>query len=223
MTNQEATVNTITDSTSGTNCSDSRTTIRTGSVAAGGTGGGIARSTGISDGNGGGSSSGTHGNSLSVAGGGAGGASRGIGGGSGTSTGGGVGSVASGGNGGEKAARGSASGCGGGDIGGDTIGGDTCSFEEDDFPCLVPEAAPPRAVWRGHRGSVARISSCSQPPCFFTLGEVIKASEYNWLGGLSGKQIDRLRASWMPLSEDLGYVKCVIECRPPLKPKRRSS
>ncbi|CAM9548853.1 unnamed protein product, partial [Scytosiphon promiscuus] len=43
--------------------------------------------------------------------------------------------------------------------------------EEDDCSWRVPDAAEPKAVWQGHAGSVSRIGSCSQPPCFFTLGE----------------------------------------------------
>lgn len=186
-TNQEATVNTITDSTGDTSCMDSCTTTRTGSVPHGGTdpsprttGGGIGSRTGRSDGNGAVSSSGATGNSPSIAGSGAGSASGGIGG-SGSRTGGGIGSVASGENDGKSAAGGSISGCGGDDGGVDTVGGNTCSFEEEDgVPCLIPETAPPRAVWKGHSGPVARIGSCSQPPCFFTLGEVINAFEYFW-------------------------------------------
>ncbi|CAM9670037.1 unnamed protein product [Ectocarpus fasciculatus] len=50
--------------------------------------------------------------------------------------------------------------------------GDT-SFGDDDEDCSwrVPEASAPKAVWQGHSGAVSRIGSCSQPPCFFTLGE----------------------------------------------------
>ena len=58
----------------------------------------------------------------------------------------------------------------GGGVGGDISFDD--GDEEEDWSWLVPEAGPPRAVWQGHRGPVAKIGSCSQPPCFFTLGEV---------------------------------------------------
>lgn len=60
-----------------------------------------------------------------------------------------------------------------------TSGGGVINFqdcEEDDEDCswLVPEVAAPKVVWQGHLGPVARISSCSHTPCFFTLGEVEK-------------------------------------------------
>ncbi|CBJ25790.1 conserved unknown protein [Ectocarpus siliculosus] len=50
--------------------------------------------------------------------------------------------------------------------------GEAC-FGDDDEDCSwrVPEASAPKAVWQGHSGAVSRIGSCSQPPCFFTLGE----------------------------------------------------
>lgn len=48
----------------------------------------------------------------------------------------------------------------------------TFDDEEEDCSWRVPDAAEPKAVWQGHAGSVSRIGSCSQPPCFFTLGEV---------------------------------------------------
>lgn len=44
--------------------------------------------------------------------------------------------------------------------------------EEEDSTWCIPEVAAPKAVWEGHIGPVARIGSCSQPPCFFSLGEV---------------------------------------------------
>lgn len=48
--------------------------------------------------------------------------------------------------------------------------------EEEDCSWRVPDAAEPRAVWQGHAGAVSMIGSCSQPPCFFTLGEVRPAA-----------------------------------------------
>ena len=55
-----------------------------------------------------------------------------------------------------------------------TGGVNMCSFEEEeeDNSRLFPDAGEPSALWRGHTGPVARIGSCSQPPCFFSLGEV---------------------------------------------------
>ncbi|CAM9618439.1 unnamed protein product [Ectocarpus sp. 12 AP-2014] len=59
-----------------------------------------------------------------------------------------------------------------GATGGSGLIGDAC-FGDDDEDCSwrVPEASAPKAVWQGHSGAVSRIGSCSQPPCFFTLGE----------------------------------------------------
>lgn len=64
------------------------------------------------------------------------------------------------------------------EVGGKTVeeaptSGDIC-FEDDDEDCTwcIPEVAAPKAVWQGHIGPVARIGSCGQPPCFFSLGEV---------------------------------------------------
>lgn len=53
-----------------------------------------------------------------------------------------------------------------------TLGGDDPEFGRGEEDCPIPEVALPRALWHGHTGAVARIGSCSQPPCFFSLGEV---------------------------------------------------
>lgn len=56
--------------------------------------------------------------------------------------------------------------------GGVVVSFQNCEEDDDDGSRLVPEAAAPTAVWQGHLGPVARISSCTHTPCFFTLGEV---------------------------------------------------
>eukprot|EP00752_Nemacystus_decipiens_P017245 g15449.t1 len=54
-----------------------------------------------------------------------------------------------------------------------STGGDI-SFDQEEEDCTgcIPEAVAPKAVWQGHTGPVARIGSCGQPPCFFSLGEM---------------------------------------------------
>lgn len=103
-----------------------------------------------------------------------------------------------------------------------SLGGDTCSFEseEDDGLCMVPQAASPRALWQGHVGPVARICSCSQPPCFFSLGEVrcfrvcfLKYSTLSRLHGCHPCQLQAFRSCCAQCSLLLGRsIRSISNC-----------